>query len=193
MANLTNNRFGFGVGIGWAPEEFEWCGQPYAKRGARIDEMIEVIKLVLDGGMVDFHGEFYDFDKLQMSPAPSKPVPFYVGGHTEVALKRAARVGDGWTSAMMTCAQLAETIGKLNALRAQYGRGDVPFEFQAVCIDKFGVDGQRELAEAGVTDNIVIPWMYPDSGALGFDAPLEKKKDSLKWFADTYIHSGWQQ
>ncbi len=102
VANLTNNRFGFGVGIGWAPEEFEWCGQPYAKRGKRVDEMIEVIKLLLAGGMVEFHGEFYDFDKLQMSPAPSEPVPFYVGGHTEVALKRAARVGDGWTSAMLT-------------------------------------------------------------------------------------------
>ena len=87
MANLTNNRFGFGVGIGWAPEEFEWCGEPYAKRGERVDEMIEVIKLVLDGGMVEFHGKFYDFDKLQMSPAPSKPVPFYVGGHTDVALQ----------------------------------------------------------------------------------------------------------
>ena len=47
VANLTNNRFGFGVGIGWAPEEFEWCGVPYAKRGKRVDEMIEVIKLLL--------------------------------------------------------------------------------------------------------------------------------------------------
>ena len=42
VANLTNNRFGFGVGIGWAPEEFEWCGVPYAKRGKRVDEMIDV-------------------------------------------------------------------------------------------------------------------------------------------------------
>lgn len=189
VANLTNNRFGFGVGIGWAPEEFEWCGVPYAKRGARVDEMIEIIKLVLDGGMVDFHGKFFDFDKLQMSPAPSKPVPFYVGGHTDVALKRAART-DGWTSAMMTCGQLAETVGKLNTLRAEIGRTDQPFEIQAVCIDKFGVDGHRELAAAGVTDNIVIPWIFD---GLAFDAPLEKKKDSLKRFADTYIHSGWQQ
>jgi probable F420-dependent oxidoreductase len=190
VANLTNNRFGFGVGIGWAPEEFEWCGQPYAQRGKRVDEMIEVIKLVLGGGMVEFHGDFYDFDRLQMSPAPSKPVPFYVGGHTDVALKRAARVGDGWTSAMMTGDQLAETIGKLNALRAEYGTDGEPFEFQAVCIDKFGVDGHRELAEAGVTDNIVIPWLFE---GLSFDTPLDKKKDSLKRFADTYIHSGWQQ
>lgn len=189
VANITGNRFGFGVGIGWAPEEFEWCGQPYAKRGKRVDEMIEVIKLVLGGGMVQFHGEFYDFDKLQMSPAPSAPVPFYVGGHTDVALKRAARVGDGWTSAMMTAAELAETIGKLKALLAESGRGDDPFEFQAVCIDKFDVDGHRELAEAGVTDNIVMPWVFE---GLGFDAPLDKKQDAMKRFADTFIHSGWQ-
>lgn len=189
VANLTNNRFGFGVGIGWAPEEFEWCGVPYARRGARVDEMIEVIKLVLGGGMVEFHGDFYDFDKLQMSPAPSKPVPFYVGGHTEVALKRAARVSDGWTSAMMTLQQLSDTITRINELRAEYGRADLPFEFQAVCMDKFDVDGHREMAEAGVTDNIVIPWVFE---GLGFDAPVEKKKDALKRYADTYINSGWQ-
>jgi probable F420-dependent oxidoreductase len=190
VANLTNNRFGFGVGIGWAPEEFEWCGQPYAKRGKRVDEMIEVIKLLLGGGMVEFHGEFYDFDKLQMSPAPSQPVPFYVGGHTDVALRRAVRVGDGWTSAMMTCEQAGETIGNLKKLLAEAGRAADPFEYQVVCIDKFDVDGHRELAEAGVTDNIVMPWVFD---GLGFDAPLEKKKDSLKRFADTYIHSGWQE
>ena len=189
VANLTNNRFGFGVGIGWAPEEFEWCGVPYKRRGARVDEMIDVIKLVLAGGMVEFHGEFFDFDRLQMSPAPSEPVPFYVGGHTDVALKRAARVGDGWTSAMMKADQLAETIRALNKYRAEYGRSDEPFEFQAVCIDKFGVDGHRELAEIGVTDNIVIPWIFD---GLSFDAPLKDKQDSLKRFADTYIHSGWQ-
>jgi probable F420-dependent oxidoreductase len=190
VANLTNNRFGFGVGIGWAPEEFEWCGQPYAKRGKRVDEMIEVIKLLLGGGMVEFHGEFYDFDKLQMSPAPTATVPFYVGGHTEVALKRAARVGGGWTSAMLTCDQLAEIIDKIKKLLAENGRADDPFEYQSVCIDKFDVDGHRELAEAGVTDNIVMPWVFD---GLGFDAPLDKKQDSLKRFADTYIHSGWQQ
>lgn len=189
VANMTANRFGFGVGIGWAPEEFEWCGVPFARRGKRVDEMIEVLKLVLAGGMVEFHGEFYDFDRLQISPAPSEPVPFYVGGHTDVALKRAARVGDGWTSAMMTLDQLTETIGKLDALRAEFGRDNLPFEIQAVCIDRFGVDGHRELAEAGVTDNIVIPWVFD---GLGFEATLEEKKDSLKRFADTYIHSGWQ-
>ncbi len=54
-----------------------------------------------------------------MSPAPSVPVPFYVGGHTDVALKRAVRIGDGWTSAMMTCDELAETISTLKKLLAE--------------------------------------------------------------------------
>lgn len=189
VANLTGGRFAFGVGIGWAPEEFEWCGVPYARRGARVDEMIEIIRLVLDGGMVEYHGEFYDFDRLQMSPAPSKPVPFYVGGHTDVALRRAARVSDGWTSAMMTCDQLAETIRTLKKLLAENGRADDPFEYQAVCIDKFGVDGHRDLVAAGVTDYIGIPWVFE---GLGFDAPVDKKLDAMKRFAETYIHSGWQ-
>ena len=184
VANLIGNRFGFGVGIGWAPEEFEWCGVPYKKRGARVDEMIDVIKLILGGGMVEYHGEFFDFDRLQMSPAPTKPVPFYVGGHTDVALRRAARVGDGWTSAMIKFDDLVQVIARLRELREEYGRADLPYEIQTVCIDRFGKDGYAELADAGVTDTIVVPWVFD---GIGFDGPLEAKQDSLRKFADQYI------
>ncbi|WP_216898211.1 TIGR03619 family F420-dependent LLM class oxidoreductase [Nocardia alni] len=184
IAAMSGNRFGFGVGIGWAPEEFEWCGVPYARRGARVDEMIEVIKLVLGGGMVEFHGEFYDFDKLQMSPAPSVPVPFYIGGHTGPALRRAAKVGDGWTSAMMKYDDIVSTIAELTRLRTEYGRSADPFEIQVVCIDRFGRSGYQQLAEAGVTDSIVVPWVFD---GLGFDAELSAKQDSLRRFAEQYI------
>ncbi|MEU1546080.1 TIGR03619 family F420-dependent LLM class oxidoreductase [Nocardia sp. NPDC005745] len=184
VANLSGNRFGFGVGIGWAPEEFEWCGVPFARRGARVDEMIEVIKLVLAGGMAEFHGEFFDFDPLQISPAPSEPVPFYIGGHTDAALRRAARVGDGWTSAMMTYEELRGTIGKLDALRVEFGRSGEPFEIQAVCVDRFGRSGYQDLADAGVTDAIVVPWL---ADGIGFDGELSAKQDSLRKFAEQYI------
>ncbi|MEB3370599.1 TIGR03619 family F420-dependent LLM class oxidoreductase [Saccharopolyspora mangrovi] len=184
VASMTGDRFGLGLGLGWAPEEFEWCGAPYAKRGARVDEMIEIIRLILGGGMVEYHGKFFDFDKLQISPAPAEPMPFYVGGHTEPALKRAARVGDGWASAMMKLSELRETIDKLGELRASYDRADVPFEIQAVCIDRFGVDGYREQAEVGVTDAIVVPWIFDGHG---FDAPLQAKLDSIRKFAADVI------
>lgn len=186
VANLSGNRFGFGVGIGWAPEEFEWCGVPFERRGARVDEMIEIIRLVLAGGMVEYHGEFFDFDKLQMSPPPSEPVPFYIGGHTDPALRRAARVGDGWTSAMMKFADLCKTIDTLAKLREQYGRTDADFEIQSVCIDKFGRSGYEDLAEAGVTDAIVVPWM---AEGIGFDGELAAKQDSLRKFAAENIEN----
>ena len=184
VANLTGGRFGLGVGIGWTPEEFEWCGAPYEKRGKRVDEMIDVLKLVLGGGMVEYHGEFFDFDRLRMSPAPKDPVPFYVGGHTPVALRRAARVGDGWTSAMIKFDDLRSVIDKLAVLRAEHDRADEPFEIQAVCIDRFGLDGYRQQAEIGVTDAIVVPWLFY---GVGFDGPLAAKKDGLRRFADEVI------
>ena len=184
VANLTGGRFGLGVGLGWAPEEFEWCGAPYENRGKRADEMIEVLRLVLGGGMVEYHGEFFDFDRLRMSPAPTSPVPFYVGGHTPAALRRAARVGDGWTSAMIKFDDLRSVIDKLAELRASYERASEPYEIQAVCIDRFGLDGYRQQAEIGVTDAIVVPWLFY---GVGFDGPLAAKKDGLRRFADEVI------
>jgi len=184
VANLTGNRFGLGVGLGWSPEESQWCGAPFTDRGARTDEAIEVLRLILGGGMVEYHGKHFAFDKLQMSPTPSAPVPIYVGGHTEPALRRAARTGDGWSSAMMRFDRLCAVIARLSELRAEYGRADVPFEIQAVCVDRFGLDGYRQQAEAGVTDAIVVPWMFYGAG---FDADLATKQDGLRRFADEVI------
>ncbi|ANN19700.1 LLM class F420-dependent oxidoreductase [Amycolatopsis orientalis] len=184
VAALTGGRFGLGLGVGWSPEEFRWCGAPYERRGKRVDEAIDVLRLILDGGMVEFHGEFFDFDKLRMSPTPPSRVPFYIGGHTEVALRRAARVGDGWSSAMMKFDDLRDTITRLRALLAEQGRADVPFEYQAVCIDKFGLDGYREQGDIGVTDIITMPWVFD---GLGFDAEVGPKLDSIKKFGDEII------
>jgi len=184
VANLTGNRFGLGLGVGWSPEEFEWCGAPYADRGKRVDEAIDVLRLILGGGMVEHHGRFFDFDRLQMSPAPSQPVPFYIGGHTEVALRRAARVGDGWASAMMKYEDLKQTIERLRTLRREYGRDSEPFEIQAVCIDRFGVDGYRQLEDIGVTDVIAMPWLFE---GVGFDAAIGPKKEAVKKFANEVI------
>jgi len=181
VAAMTGNRFGLGIGLGWSPEESRWCGGQFDHRGARADEAVEVIRLILGGGMVEYHGKYYDFDKLQMSPAPTSPVPVYVGGHTEAALRRAARTGDGWTSAMIKYDDLVSVVTRLTELRAEYDRAAEPFEIQAVCIDRFGVDGYRAQAEAGVTDAIVVPWVFY---GVALDGPLQDKKDGMKRFAE---------
>jgi hypothetical protein len=118
---------------------------------------------------------------LRMSPAPSEPVPVYIGGHSDAGLRRAARIGDGWTSAMITFDDLRDTIDLLHKLRTEYGRAGAPFEIQAVCLDRFGLDGYRQQADLGVTDAIVMPWVFD---GVPFDGPLQSKKDSLRRFAD---------
>ncbi len=184
VANLTGNRFGLGVGLGWSPEESLWCGSPFTARGARGDEAIEVLRLILAGGMVEHHGAHFEFGRLKMSPAPTEQVPIYVGGHSSAALRRAARLGDGWSSAMMRFDDLRATIDQLTRLRVEYGRADQPFEIQAVCIDRFGLDGFREQAEAGVTDAIVVPWRFY---GVGFDGGLAAKLAGIRRFADEVI------
>lgn len=182
-AVLSGNRVALGVGLGWIPEEFAWCGQDYASRGRRVDEAIEVIRAVLRGGMVEYHGKHYDFDRLQMSPAPSEPVPIYVGGLSKPALRRAARLGDGWISVMNSESELGALIGELNRLRAELGRADDPFEIKVVCTDVFDPDGYRRLADNGVTDLITMPW-YLYGGDMG---PLATKLSALERFADQVI------
>jgi alkanesulfonate monooxygenase SsuD/methylene tetrahydromethanopterin reductase-like flavin-dependent oxidoreductase (luciferase family) len=91
LAALFDNRLGLGVGTSPWPEDYELMGVPFAMRGKRMDECIEIIKGLTTGEYFEFHGEFYDIPKTKMTPAPTKPVPILVGGHAEAALKRAAR------------------------------------------------------------------------------------------------------
>lgn len=184
IAVMSNNRFGLGVGLGWLPEEFKWCGTDYATRGKRGNEAIEILQRVLAGGMVDYEGEHYQFGKIQMSPAPSERVPIYVGGHSKPGLRRAAKYADGWASAMTTKTQLLGYIEQLTALRQQYGRAEVPFEIQAVCTDVYDADGYRALQEAGVTEIVTIPWMMY---GVPINGDLDAKLDGVKRYAEKLV------
>jgi probable F420-dependent oxidoreductase len=186
MAVLSNNRVGLGVGLSWIPEEFAWTHTEMKTRGKRADEMIEIIRLVCAGNgpeWVEYHGKHYDFDRLMMAPAPDRAVPISIGGLSEPALRRAARLGDGWISVQNTEADITAAIVDLNRYRAEYGRTDVPFEINALCIDAFDLDGYRRLADAGVTELQAVPWYFYG----GDPNELQVQVDSLARFADEVI------
>jgi probable F420-dependent oxidoreductase len=181
VASLSGDRFGFGAGLGWLPEEARWCGAPFEGRGERMDEALAVMKLLFTAEMVEFHGKHFDFGRIQMSPRPGKPIPIYIGGHTEPALRRAAKY-DGWSSAMLMSDQLIEIAGKLRALREQAGRAEAPFEVQAVAMDAYRVEDFRKLEAGGITDVILLPWLFYGAPIRG--GSLSDKIDGLRRFAD---------
>jgi probable F420-dependent oxidoreductase len=181
-ALLSGGRVALGVGMGWMEEEFALMEQPFRNRGARADEMIEVMRKLWTGQMVEHHGKFYDFEPLQMSP-PAPPIPIYVGGLSDAALRRAARIGDGWISDLHTVAELREIIAKLRAFRREAGRDSLPFEVVASARDAYDIDGYRRLEDAGVTTLGTMPWFFYG----GATDSLERKCDGIRRFAEDVI------
>lgn len=182
-AVLSGGRVALGVGLSWMPEEFKYLGEDMRTRGARVDEAIQIIRLVLGGGMVEFHGRYYDFDRLQMSPAPKEPVPIYVGGLTEPALRRAARLGDGWISVINSEAEIRQRVERLAQLRREYGREGQPFVISAFCPEARSEADVRRLEEMGVTHLQVVPWYL-----YGGDPDrLETKVEAVRRYAEEMI------
>jgi probable F420-dependent oxidoreductase len=183
VATMAGGRVALGIGTGWMKEEFDLLEQRYDARGKRMNEQVEILRALWKGGMVEHHGEFYDFARLEMSPVPKDPVPILVGGLSDVAMKRAARIGDGWIAVQHSTAELRELLGKLHNLRKEFGTDGKPFETVVACTDAFDVDGFRRVADLGATTLTTVPWMM-----YGADPnSLEQKKDGLKRFADEII------
>ena len=181
-AALSNDRVTLTIGVGWSNLEFKLVGQEFKRRGARTDEMLEVIQKALTGEWFEHHGEFYDFDRLKLTPpTPTKPIPVWVGGISDFALRRAAR-NDGWLSDLQTSAEIIECIDKVRAYRKDLGRSDT-FDVMASASDAHGVDGYQKLGDAGVNHILTMPWAFYH----GLTEALDKKIDGIKRFADDVI------
>ena len=183
LAAVFGNRLGLGVGTSPWPEDYELLDVPFARRGKRMDECIEIIRGLTTGEYFEFHGEFYDIPKTKMTPAPTEPIPILVGGHAEAALKRAAR-HDGWMHGGGDAEELDRLIKRLKQIRDEQGRSG-PFEIHVISADAFTPDGIKRLEDQGVTDVIVgfrIPYISgPDT------EPLDRKIRNLEMFAENVI------
>lgn len=181
-AAMSNDRVTMTVGVGWSNVEFELAGQDFRRRGARADEMIEVMKKLWSGEMVEHQGEFYSFERLKMTPPfPGKPIPVWVGGISDLALKRAAR-NDGWLSDLQTSDEILECIEKVRRFRAALGRRG-PFDVMASASDAHDIAAYERLGAGGVTHVLTMPWAYYH----GLTDDLEKKIDGIERFGKDVI------
>jgi alkanesulfonate monooxygenase SsuD/methylene tetrahydromethanopterin reductase-like flavin-dependent oxidoreductase (luciferase family) len=141
--------------------------------------MIAVLRKLWAGGWVEHHGEFYDFPRLEMSPAPGD-VPIYGGELSAPAFRRAAHHCDGWISDLHTTAELADMIARLRTLRGDGPRADRPFAVLASVLDAVKPDDYRRLEEIGVTHVQTMPWIFYG----GATQDLQQRVDGIRRFGD---------
>ena len=94
---LSKGRLRLGIGIGWNAVEFEALGENFHTRGARYEEQIQVLRELWTKELVTFKGKWHTITDAGINPLPvQRPIPLWLGGRVEKAIRRAARVGDGW-------------------------------------------------------------------------------------------------
>lgn len=197
---LSGGRFMMGVGGGYQKGEFDALGVDFSKRGALLDEAIEVIRLAWSGEVVVKKGMNFDARGNLPRPVPNPPPPIWIGGSSDKAVARAANVGDGWCpyfvragqskinqdTALYTTQQLAEKIARLHGLRAAQGRSgtfDVaigpplrPELGSRNDADRY-LDELREFARIGVTWVTTVPPSHSMQAYL----------DYVQWFGKEVI------
>lgn len=183
-ANICPGRVVFGAGIGWQKSEFELVGQDFHTRGRRCDEMLEVMGLLWTGAPVEFHGEFYDFPLLQMSPGLNCDMPICIGGFSEAALRRAAR-HDGWVGAQHEMAEIEALIPALAACREALGKTMEGFDIALGLYDPSTANIAR-CEELGVT--MLYRDAFCDRNGMASVMPLDDKLRDMEAFAKQYIH-----
>lgn len=177
LAVMSNNRFLFGMGLSPWPDDYQVTHTQWAKRGKRFDEMVEIMRGLTEGGYYKYSGEFYSFPEIKMTPVPTQKIPFIFGGHSDAALDRAARVGDGWTHAggggRDDMDDLKRMIARLHELRSKYGRTN-PFRIWGLSEHAFTQEGLKALEDAGVTDvGVAIRNPYTDDDTMSLDEKIK--------------------
>lgn len=175
-ACLAGGRVELGIGVGWCREEFALMGQPFADRGKRTDEMLDLMRALWEPGWTEFAGAFYQTPRLEMQPTPPR-IPVYVGGLSEIALRRAAR-HDGWIGDLIKTDRAIDAAGRLRALRAQNGMTMDDFTIITPLTDAVTTADYQRAEVAGITAVLTMPWMF----YAGPDATLAEKVDGMARF-----------
>ena len=169
LDQLSGGKVELGLGVGWLEEEFRALGVPWERRGARNDEYIEAMRTLWSGPEVEFHGEFVDFPTVTCSPRPVQPtIPILVGGDSDVAIRRAARLADGYFPGEGDVERLASLITRVRQAAEDAGRDPDEIEINAMFSTQMTdpVAGVEKFTELGVGRIMVPAFFFAGDGGL---------------------------
>jgi alkanesulfonate monooxygenase SsuD/methylene tetrahydromethanopterin reductase-like flavin-dependent oxidoreductase (luciferase family) len=187
-AVISGGRISMGVGAGWMKEEFDLHHIDFATRGRRLDEMIDALRTLWRPGWCEFHGEFFDFDELMMSPWPPVEVPIFAGGVSDAAVRRAVSRCDGWLGeGARALAEVLAWTTRLRQERAASARAERDFTILTAVGEVLTPGLVHQLEDAGVTGLICAPWMTAEVIEGNFRSSLEVKLAAIDHFAENVI------
>jgi probable F420-dependent oxidoreductase len=176
LASLFPDRFEFGVGIGWLPDEYAVTDTEFSNRGKRLDEAIEVMEQLWRRDAVEFTGTYYQVKGVNMRPRPAVPPVVLLSGHSDAAYDRAGRLGAGFVAMPGTVDDHVDRIiPRLESALATHGRSLYGFHIAATPI---AVESRADLEEwgrIGVTSVQVTAFDRPTAT----NAPLDEKLDMI--------------
>jgi probable F420-dependent oxidoreductase len=179
-ARLCGGRLQYGMGVGWQREEFDALGVPFERRGRLADDAIVAMRTLWAEGSSSHRGPERSFGPLLMEPKPP-PIPIIVGGDSDAALRRAARLGDGHFMPGRPLDQVGGEIARLRAaLAAERREDDAGFRVFMPCTGATAAQIARAL-EPIVTDLVLTPWPFPGRVTT---TVAEKLEHLDRWRAD---------
>ena len=162
LDTLTDGRVELGLGVGWMKEEFDALGIPWERRGARNDEYVAAMRALWAGPHAEYHGEFVDFPPATCSPRPvNGSIPILVGGDTPAAIRRAARMADGYFPGTTDEKELASLIQQVRDAADREGRDGSAISISAIFGSQMAdpVGGAEALSKIGV-DRAMLPAFF---------------------------------
>jgi alkanesulfonate monooxygenase SsuD/methylene tetrahydromethanopterin reductase-like flavin-dependent oxidoreductase (luciferase family) len=187
VAEFAPGRLTLGVGIGGEdPHEIEICGVDPKTRGYRMDECLRIMRGLADGTPFTFHGEFFAFKDALIAPTPSPSVPLIVGGRSEAAINRAARLGDGWLGIWVSPRRYAAVTEQIGRQATEIGRDASRFEhaLNVWC----GFDTRRAIARKQLATQMEHFYQMPFKPFERY-SPFGTPEDVAE-FLQPYIEAG---
>ncbi|HLN17205.1 MAG TPA: TIGR03619 family F420-dependent LLM class oxidoreductase [Acidimicrobiales bacterium] len=157
---LSEGRLILGAGAGWSEAEYAALGYDFASRGRRLDEALDLFRVVWRDDPATFHGTYSDFEDVRVLPRPVGPVPIWIGGVSDTAIRRAAERGDGYQAIGLTPEQAVPLVAKVRAARPETSftislrTGWDPQGMEPSRI----VDERAAFEEAGIQHVVAAPW-----------------------------------
>lgn len=184
---LSGGRVRLGVGIGWQREEYAAVGVPYRDRGRRLDETIEAMRVLWREEWATYHGKHVRFENVHMDAKPfrAEGVPILIGGSTEVAARRAGRLGDGWYPYVISPEDYGRGVETIHATAKEAGRdpGRIELSVWPASFDftkTFDLDFARRYVERGV-HRLVI------SQGESMTTDIEGQRDFIRRYQDQVL------